>query len=263
MVSKAKIKAIHALAHKKFRNEHHLFVAEGNKLVAELLPVFECECLIAHPRWIATQSNIQAKELIPAEEDDIRKISFLKTPQDVLAVFRKPQYVLDEANPASQLILVLDGIQDPGNLGTIIRIAGWFGIEHIVCSYDTADIFSPKTVQATMGALAQVKIIYTNLEKYIKKNKSVPVYGTFLAGESIYQANLTQNGIIIMGNEGNGIRPELEVLINERLYIPPFPPERKTTESLNVAVATAVVCAEFRRRTSLRGTKQSSSPLLD
>ena len=247
MLSKAKIKEIRALAFKKYRDEQHIFVAEGNKLVADLLPVFECEWLIAHTRWMATQGHIPSKELILAENDDIRKVSFLKTPQDVLALFRKPQYAIAEADPSSQLILALDGIQDPGNLGTIIRLACWFGIEHVVCSPDTADVFSPKAVQATMGALAQVKVHYTNLEEYLTKNKSVPIYGTFLDGENICKRKLSSNGIIVMGNEGNGIRPETETLISERLFIPPYPPDRKTTESLNVAMATAIVCAEFRR----------------
>ena len=247
MLSKAKTKEIRALELKKFRDEKGLFVAEGNKLVASMLPSYECELLIAYARWMATQGNIPAKELILAEADEIRKVSFLKTPQDVLAVFRKPNHALEEANPASQLILALDGIQDPGNLGTIIRLAGWFGIEHIVCSQDTADAFGPKTVQATMGALAQVKVHYTNLVEYIGKNNACPVYGTFLDGENIYHSNLSRQGIILMGNEGNGIRPEIESLISQRLHIPSYPPDRQTTESLNVATATAIVCAEFRK----------------
>ncbi|MDR2914325.1 MAG: RNA methyltransferase [Tannerella sp.] len=247
MLSKAKIKEIRALEMKKIRDEQNLFVAEGNKLVADMLHAFECEWLIAHTSWMATQGDIPAKELILAEENDIRKVSFLKTPQDVLAVFKKPQYLLEEANPVSQLIIALDSIQDPGNLGTIIRLAGWFGIKHIVCSPDTADAFSPKTVQATMGALAHVNIHYTNLDEYIEKNKTSPVYGTFLDGENIYKKKLSRNGIIIMGNEGKGIRPEIETLISERLYIPPYPPGQTTTESLNVATATAIICAEFRR----------------
>jgi TrmH family RNA methyltransferase len=247
MLSKAKIKEIRALEFKKNRDEHNLFIAEGNKLVADMLHAFECEWLIARASWMATQGDIPAKELILAEENDIRKISFLKTPQDVLAVFKKPQYLLEEANPVSQLIIALDSIQDPGNLGTIIRLAGWFGIKHIVCSPDTADAFGPKTVQATMGALAYVKVHYTILDEYIEKNKTTPVYGTFLDGENIYKKKLSQNGVIIMGNEGKGVRPETEALVSERLYIPPYPPEYKTTESLNVATATAIICAEFRR----------------
>ena len=247
MLSKAKIKDIRALEIKKKRDEQSLFVAEGNKLVAEILHSFECELLIARSSWMATQGDIPVKELVLAEESDIRKVSFLKTPQDVLAVFRKPQHSLDDANPESQLILALDGIQDPGNLGTIVRLADWFGIENIICSPDTADIYSPKAIQATMGALAHVKIHYANLTDYLEKHKDTPVYGTFLEGENIYKKQLSKNGIIVMGNEGNGIRPETDHLINEKLYIPPYPPGHETTESLNVAVATAIICAEFRR----------------
>ena len=261
MLSKAKIKEIQALGIKKFRDEQGLFVAEGDKLVSFLLQSFECECLIASAQWMmSTQGDfdtkgctsslctIVAKECIVAEEDEIQKASFLKTPQSVLAVFRKPHCKVEEANPASQLVLALDCIQDPGNLGTIIRVADWFGIGHIVCSPDTADAFSPKTVQATMGALANVKVYYTNLEEYILQNSTSPVYGTFLTGDNIYASNLTQQGIIVMGNEGNGIRPEIESLINKRLHIPSYPPDRNTTGSLNVATATAIVCAAFRSK---------------
>lgn len=255
MVSKAKIKEIRALAYKKFRDEQNIFVAEGNKLVSELLPVCCCEWLIARPQWMATHRDISAKELILAEGDDIRKLSFLKTPQDVLALFRKPSFALEEASPASQLILALDGIQDPGNLGTIIRLACWFGIEHVVCSPDTADVYGPKTVQATMGALARVKVHCADLYGYIKGHLSFPVYGTFLEGDNINNCKLSHHGIIVMGNEGNGVRPEIEALITERLYIPSYPPERKTTESLNVATATAIVCAAFRRIHRPAGTE--------
>ena len=250
MVSKAKIKYIHSLELKKYRNEEKAFVAEGNKLVADMMYAFECELILAKPSWMATQGNIPAKELLVAEEDDIRKVSFLKSPQDVLAVFRCPEWSLEAVDPSSTLVLALDGIQDPGNLGTIIRLADWFGIGHIVCSPDTADVFGPKTVQATMGALAHVKVHYTDLEDFLSRQakQGISLYGTFLDGENMYTKGLTPNGIIVMGNEGNGIRPEIEAFINEKLYIPSFPPERETSESLNVAIATAVVCAEFRRR---------------
>ena len=143
MLSKAKLKQIRSLEIKKYRNELKRFVAEGNKLIAEMLPAFECELLIAKPCWMATQGNIPARELLEADDADLRKASFLKTPQDVLAVFNIPDWDLQEADPSSSLVLVLDGIQDPGNLGTIVRLADWFGIEHVVCSPDTADIFSP------------------------------------------------------------------------------------------------------------------------
>lgn len=248
MLSKSKVKYIRSLELKKFRNEHNVFVAEGNKLVADMFPYFECELLIAKPSWMATQGDLNPDELIVAEDDDIRKASFLKTPQDVLAVFKRPAFDLSEADATRQLILALDGVQDPGNLGTIIRLADWFGIEHIVCSPDTADVFSPKTIQATMGALARVKVHYTPLEEYLTQ-QNAPLYGTFLDGENMYDKALTPNGVIVMGNEGNGIRPDIEKLITEKLYIPPYPQGRVTSESLNVAIATAVICAEFRRKT--------------
>ena len=215
-----------------------------------MLHAFECELILAKPSWMATQGDIPTKELLEADDEDIRKASFLKSPQDVLAVFKRPAWSLAEADPASSLVLALDGIQDPGNLGTIIRLADWFGIEHIVCSLDTTDVFSPKTVQATMGALAHVKVHYTDLAVYLKAQaeKQIPLFGTFLDGENMYTKELSANGIIVMGNEGNGIRPEIEELIDQKLYIPSFPPERETSESLNVAIATAVICAEFRRR---------------
>ena len=160
-----------------------------------------------------------------AEEDDIRKASFLKNPQDVLAIFKRPNWDITEITPEKELVLALDGIQDPGNLGTIIRLADWFGISHIVCSKDTADVFSPKTVQATMGALAHVKIHYTDLETFLQAQsaQAIPLYGTFLGVENLYEKTLSGNGILIMGNEGNGIRPAIEAFVNEKLYIPNYP----------------------------------------
>jgi len=247
MISKAKIKQVQRLEKKKYRDKLKLFVAEGNKLVAEMIPFFECEWLIARTPWMATQGNLPAKELIEANEDDIRKVSLLKNPQDVLAVFRYPLHSIDEVNPSDKLVLALDGIQDPGNLGTLIRLADWFGIEHVVCSQDTADAFGPKSVQASMGALTRVKIHYTNLEDFLSK-QDVPLYGTFLDGNNIYEETLSANGVIIMGNEGNGIRPAVESLVNKRLYIPTFPPNNQSPDSLNVAIAAAIICAEFRRK---------------
>ncbi len=248
MLSKAKIKYIRSLEVKKFRNEYQTFVAEGNKLVAELINQFECELLVAKTSWLATQGNIQTDELLMDDEGEgIKKASFLKTPQDVLAVFKQPIYSLADINTDEGLVLALDGIQDPGNLGTIIRIADWFGIRHIVCSTDTTDAFSPKTVQATMGALARVQIHYTDLSSYLGEQKTA-IFGSFLDGEDIYTKHLPQSGIIVMGNEGNGIRNSVEETITDRLFIPPFPAEQETSESLNVAVATAIICSEFRRQ---------------
>lgn len=252
MVSKAKLKYIRSLELKKHRNEDGVFLAEGNKLVADLLYAFESELIIAKPSWMATQGDIPAKELLIADEEEIRKASLLKAPQDVIAVFKQPQWSIEEICPEQQLVLALDGIQDPGNLGTIIRIADWFGIEHVVCHTDTVDVFNPKVVQATMGSLARVKIHYIDLPSYLTRQKEagIPLYGTFLDGENMYEKELSAHGILVMGNEGNGIRPTILPLVNEKLFIPNYPIGRETSESLNVAMATAIVCAEFRRRIS-------------
>jgi TrmH family RNA methyltransferase len=250
MLSKSKIKYIRSLEMRKFRMLHNTFVAEGNKLVADMIGAFECEWMLAKTSWMATQGDIPAEELLVDENDEIHKVSFLKTPQDVIAIFKQPANNIDEADAGNQLTLALDGIQDPGNLGTIVRLADWFGIEHIVCSMDTADVFAPKAVQATMGALAHVKVHYTDLCAWLQSAvaRSGPVYGTFLNGDNLYTQPLSHSGIIVMGNEGNGIRPEIEPLISQRLYIPNYSQDRPTSESLNVAIATAIVCAEFRRQ---------------
>lgn len=250
MISKNRVKLIRSLEKKKQRNELGLFLAEGNKLVADMLPAFEAELILAKSSWLATQGDLPARELLDADEEDIRKASLLKNPQDVIAVFRQPDWSIETVDPAGQLVLALDGIQDPGNLGTIIRIADWFGLESIVCSPDTADLFNPKVVQATMGALARVKVFYTDLTEWLsqQQEKGVSIYGTLLDGEDIYRKELTETGILIMGNEGKGISPEIEALVNEKLFIPSYPAGRDTSESLNVATATAIVCAEFRRR---------------
>jgi len=248
MLSKNKIKFVRSLDKKKFRNESGCFLAEGNKLVADILPAFECELLIAQASWLATQGDISAKELIIVDEEDIRRASLLKNPQEVIAVFRQPEYQPEPSIMNNNLNLILDGVQDPGNLGTIIRIADWFGISDIVCSPDSADIYNPKVVQATMGAIANVRVHYLPLLPFLSKIKDVPVYGTFLEGDIIYQKELSPNGYIVMGNEGNGISPEIEALISEKLYIPDFSSKETFVESLNVSVATAIVCSEFRRR---------------
>ena len=255
MISKNKIKLIRSLEQKKFRKEQQLFVAEGHKLVDDLLPAFDCTFLAALKEWLDTRREVvetlarKGCEIQEVSAEELQKASLQKNPQDVLAVFHQrqaegaPEHILKE-----QLCLGLDGVQDPGNLGTIIRIADWFGIEHIFCSPDTADLYNPKTVQATMGALARVKVHYCSLPQLIESLADIPVYGTFLSGNIIYAESLSAHGLIVMGNEGKGVSPEVEKLINKKLYIPNYPQERETSESLNVAIATAVVCSEFRRR---------------
>lgn len=249
-LSKNKIKYIQSLSNKKGRSVENTFLAEGNKLVAELLPLLDCQMLVCTADFVnSSPYSINAQEILQISQQEIDKISLLKNPQQALAVFYQPTYNIEESNLSSKLALVLDGIQDPGNMGTIVRLADWYGINDIYCSQDTADIYNPKTVQATMGAIARVKVHYTDIESLLARHTNIPVYGTFLEGEDMYTKELTANGLIVMGNEGNGIRPNISRLINEKLYIPPYPRGEQTSESLNVAVATAIICAEFRRRT--------------
>lgn len=247
-LSKNRIKYIHSLELKKNRKADKVFLAEGPKLVDDLLGHFPCNFLIATSEWLSQKENLPVEDVTEVSADELARASLLKTPQQVLAVFQQPDEELDISVISRSLCLALDDVQDPGNLGTIIRLADWFGIEHIFCSPNTVDVFNPKTVQATMGGIARVKLHYTPLPELISALKDVPVYGTFLDGTNIYDQPLSSHGLIVMGNEGNGIGKEVEQFINRKLYIPNYPANRETSESLNVAIATAVVCAEFRRQ---------------
>lgn len=248
LLSKNRIKYIRSLELKKNRKEEKVFLAEGPKLVGDLLDCFSCRFLAATSSWLQEHPSVSANEIVEVTSEELSRASLLKTPQQVLAVFSQPEYSIDTEVVKNSLCIALDDVQDPGNLGTIIRLADWFGIEHIFCSSNTVDVYNPKTVQATMGAIARVKVHYTDLPELIRSLGEIPVYGTFLDGENMYAQQLSSNGLIVMGNEGNGIGKEVEQLINRKLYIPNYPQERETSESLNVAIATAVVCAEFRRQ---------------
>ncbi len=249
MLSKNKIKYIHSLELKKNRREGKVFVAEGHKLIDDLLGHFPCKLLVATAEWWNTHTSVEADEIIRVTPEELARASLQKAPQEVLAVFGQPVPVYEPSAVTRSLCLALDGVQDPGNLGTIIRLADWFGIDRLFCSPGTADVFSPKTVQATMGALARVRVHYCSLPQLIRDlADKTPVYGTCLDGKVIYGEKLSAHGLVVMGNEGNGISPEVEQLVNKRLYIPSYPPGRETSESLNVAIATAVICAEFRRQ---------------
>lgn len=248
MISKNQIKNITALSHKKVRDEQLLFIAEGAKLVTDLLPTFKLKECYATTQWLHENKDKQLKNIQEISPDELKKISNQKSPQGILAVFEKPTYLLSN-DIQNELCLALDDIQDPGNLGTIIRIADWFGIRNIICSMLSTDAFGPKTVQATMGALARVRVHYTDLEQYIlQMPANFPVYGTFMEGENIYKEQLTENGLIVMGNEGNGISNRISALVNRSISIPNYPKNEATSESLNVAVATSIVCSEFRRQ---------------
>lgn len=245
MISKNKIKEIRALERKKIRVAEGLFVAEGPKVVGDLMQRFLPKLLVHTQQWNAPEGEW---EDIVVSEEELQRVSFLQHPQQVLAVFRIPDDQHDDF-PMDELSLALDGIQDPGNLGTIIRIADWFGIRHVYCSHETADVYNPKVVQATMGSLARVKVSYVDLKELIASAPvDYPVYGTLLEGNDIYKEQLSANGLIVMGNEGNGISPELRECVNRKLLIPCYQTDATRPDSLNVAVATAVTVAEFRRK---------------
>lgn len=248
-LSKVKIKFINSLAKKKYRDDYQCFIAEGDKLVSELSSTLHCQTVIATQDW-SDRNMIVAEENIVVSEEQMKKISLLSTPTSVFAIFQKPaRPELTDDYLKTHLTLMLDSVQDPGNLGTIVRLADWFGIHAIICSTSTADIYNPKTVQSTMGSLSKVNVIYTDLPSFLSRCKSlgVPLYGTFLNGENIYHSELTPNGVIIMGNEGNGISDLVSRFVDKRLLIPNFA-HGNTVESLNVATATAIVCSEFLRR---------------
>ena len=247
MISKAKIKFIKSLQLKKNREQTHLFLAEGYKLVGELLAKQRAHTIVATHEWIENQSCVQANEVIEVTQEELKKVSLLQHPQQVLGVFPFFQ-TGDDTIDVSALTLMLDGVQDPGNLGTIIRIADWFGINDIFCSHETADLYNPKVVQATMGSITRVRLHYVSLVSVLKQlPEDYPIYGTLLEGNNIYNEQLSTNGLIIMGNEGNGISTEIRQLVSHPLRIPNYPPDTATAESLNVAIATAITCAEFRR----------------
>ena len=265
MISKNKIKYIRSLELKKNRNKEGKFVAEGFKVVDDLLALQPADLIVATQEWLHGKHLADQTEVIEVTEEELKKVSFLQHPQQVLAVFRQDTGCNKQDSNNSQeeakennfgfskintqeLSLALDGVQDPGNLGTIIRIADWFGITHIYCSQDTADVYNPKVVQATMGSIARVKVEYGDLLGLVESLPAdVPVYGTLLDGDNIYQQKLENRGLIVMGNEGKGISPDLAKKVNHKLLIPNFPEGRATADSLNVAIATAITCSEFRR----------------
>ena len=258
MISKNQLKYVRQLEQKKWRKREEAFVAEGPKVVGDLLRAgFMPRMVFATKEWEGWKTESEkatgrrprvGNEWAEVSDEELRKLSFLQHPQQVLAIFELPEErILDcSTGTADTLTIALDGIQDPGNLGTIIRLADWFGIDTIVCSEDTADAWNPKVVQATMGSIARVNIVYTALPAYLAK-ATVPVYGTLLDGENISEQTLTTGGIIVMGNEGNGISEEVRQLVTRKLLIPAF---REGAESLNVAIATAITCSEFKRRTN-------------
>ena len=245
MITKAEIQIVRALADKRNRDELGLFVAEGEKLIEELR-----NSKLRVRRIYALEGVFQGKDVEVVTPKEMERLSMLKSANNSLAVVEQPRYTFDPAILNSNLVLALDDVQNPGNLGTIIRLADWFGISDIVCSPSSADCFNPKVVQATMGAILRVRVHYLDLPSLLHSAKAqgVPVYGTFLDGRNIYDCDLQQRGLIVMGNEGRGISAECASAITDKLFIPPYPADCSGSESLNVAIATAVTCAEFRRR---------------
>jgi RNA methyltransferase, TrmH family len=236
-----KIKWIRSLHDKKSRDSEGLYLIEGEKMVEEALST--------RPELVHTLielNGVRQPDLAfqgayySCTEKQLNQVSTLKTPNKLLAVVRKP---LDQTVDLSGLVLALDGIQDPGNLGTIMRIADWFGIRQIICSNDTVDCYNPKVVQSSMGAVLRVSINYSDLEEVLS-NYTGKIYGAFLEGNSIYKEQLNQTGIIVLGNEGNGIRKEVSQFITDKIHIPSF----GGAESLNVSVAAGIIVSEFKRK---------------
>lgn len=242
MISKNQIKLISGLHQKKYRFANQLFFAEGVKVIQELL---NSELELEH--LYTTQNDFSEVSLYKKtqiSESDLKKISALTTPNSCLAVFKMPS---EKPIHDKGLVVVLDDVRDPGNLGTILRLCDWFGVTQLVCSVGTVDLYNPKVVQATMGSITRVNMVYVDLEDFIS-NSTLPVFGTFMDGESIYESELPSEGIIVMGNEANGISKNIENLVSKRIAIPRFGALQKT-ESLNVATATAIILSEFKRNT--------------
>lgn len=264
MISKNKRKLIRFLGSKKYREEYGLFVAEGDKIVADLLQAegWQVKYLFAKREWlrkIPPRLREGVEEITEIGYEELRRISYLKSPHNVLALVSLPAWQEPSVPPSGELALALEHIQDPGNLGTIVRTANWFGIRHIYCSPGSADVFNPKVVQASMGAFIHTQVHYTPLETLVSASLKarVPVYGTFLEGTSLYEAGLEDHGLVLFGNESRGISPALGEMIPEKISIPPFPDREQKTNSLNISTSVAITCAEFRRRKNAPGKDHS------
>lgn len=252
MVSKHVTKIIQNLEKKKFREKYNLFKIEGWKLVGELLgSELKIHTIIAFPDWIKeNQKRLENVNVIETDAKEMAEISNFQSLPEVIALAEIPVYQYNESDVSESLSLVLNGIQDPGNLGTILRVADWFGVRHVFCDNDCAGTYNPKCVQASMGAIFRVKTFYTELPRLLERSRGedFQVFGTFLNGENIYRATLSRKGFIVMGNEGKGISEEIEHLTGQKLTIPSFANTPDSTESLNVGVATGIILSEFRRR---------------
>jgi TrmH family RNA methyltransferase len=256
MISKTKMAFIISLQKKKVREEEKLYVIEGDKIVKEyLMSGILLRTLIAKPEFINSIPSAHKNgigEIIPASYDDLKKISSLKTPHNALAILNMPGNDIDYTHLAKGLSVALDFVQDPGNLGTIIRAAAWFGINEIYCSGNCVDVYNPKVIQATMGAILHVKVFYTDLRKLFEKASAekIRIYGAMLEGDSIYSRKLGETGIIFLGNESKGISEELKPFITDRIKIPKLAGTKPGIDSLNVGMAASVIFSEFARNQS-------------
>jgi len=245
MLSKSQIGFIKSLHQKKYRKEHGLFIVEGLKTLMEFFSSkYQIQSIYYLPQYQSLLPKLPSNiKLFEVNNVELEKISTLQAPQGILALIAIPENL--EIAPEAlvgEFSLALDGIQDPGNMGTIIRTADWFGFKNIICSTNTVEAFNPKTVQATMGSLARVNICYTSLPEYIQ-NLEIPVYAAMLNGESLYEIEWERNGLVVLGNEGKGVSDEVANLISRRLTIPRV----GAAESLNVSISAAIICAEISR----------------
>lgn len=254
MISKNKARFIISLREKKIRDEERLYVIEGDKIVREfLMACIPLKMLVAKPEFLRSLPDGLVPANCETEEvsfDELRQISTMKTPHNALAIVHIPEHELNIHEALSDLCVVLEFVQDPGNLGTIIRAAGWFGIPNIICSEDCVDVYNPRVIQASMGAILHVKVYYMPPEKILgaASSEGIPVFGTLLEGKSVYDHKLDNKGIILLGNESKGISEQLHPYISEKIMIPRFSPARPGIDSLNVGMAASIVFSEFRRR---------------
>lgn len=257
MISKAQIQFVRSLEHKKFRDESGCFIAEGDKLVREALALpgssaFQPAMVCGTSEWLETHppaGGHPTTEFIAVSERELERLSLLKTPNQVVAVIRKKPETISVFDFSKDLLIVLNQVQDPGNVGTLIRLADWFGLGGVVASGDSADFFSPKVVQSSMGSIFRVKLLTAELAGFLSAlPDGFPVYGTHLKGKNLYECTLSKNGIILMGNESRGLSDDLMKFTTQNLFIPDFSQGVDKPESLNVSIAAAIVCSEFRRR---------------